>query len=716
MSNIENRNIINNLTEQLSRIDSQHVQLNEGNDGIAQASHSLGGRILNWVKNIFSSEDAQRNKACLSFVENSVQQNLGDGYSDMFRIKLDDAMQSGKPISGRQIATVLRELSEIKTENEQIILGNCQKANAKIIEGLFNPMDRQVSEKITGILERSHLSMADFPQAGIEKLISSLITAAGEVSEQTLAPLDEEAILGLIDGQMNLPINNIVHQKCDLLVANSEFSLKSMLENALSAAGLTGEISDKLADHYAYNAGYSLSQTALGSDRIMPTQEQANAAIQKAVAKFSDALLEINETAMPDALKAVFVKNLLNINNISKDLIKVSAQCLTPQNLQTVQTIFNRATEATPFSAKADMIALEASIARNILDANAQGAELGGDQMTDIYDLFATTSMGYLSDTQAISGLNKILPTRTLFDLQMEVKKPQLTADEKFSVDTAGKLLISLMRERAETTREHQVVDTYMFGVPAGVLYPEDQIALETQNTGKTTFAPTITAGKAKIIATMQASVNENRAPLMGQSFDHELANATEYLATLAPETKEHSNTLQSLANITRSANSDYGKFIRPFSNAFIKDFARGNEWVVNGVPLENTIGSESDEDKLKKMKDLVATFNDDPVLAGKVLGELHQGMIGTLYEGLQLNPDIAPWFPDFMMTQADNIVQNMKFDITANPDGTFAVNVQFAQQKFSGLGVQASVQLLLTDFENDRPTITVVDAIITNQ
>ncbi len=711
MANVMDGNAITRMANQLGRMGDEHVQLNNQGTGIVRSSGSVFGRMINWISSTFSNHEAQKNLDCLTFVRNSVQANMGDAYSELFNVKIGDAILKGKPVSGREVAVALRELTAMKTENDSIALENAIQTNERIIDSLFNPMNATMREKMTPYLAQRGFTVENFPKEAMDNFVRALNTHAELYSTDNLIAVDDARVIGFIDNAIIESVNEAIGIKGEELVANVDPSIKAQLESALTKHGLTGKIPDCLVKEYADQASRSMYLSVSEVPGQIPTQEVANAQVAKKVSKFAENIGVFNEINLPSDIKAHLIKSVFESRAVSKNLIDASAACLTEENIETVRTLFALGNGSKPLSLKTEMLALEEKIRAMNIAAHERDRTSGANETDALQRIVIGAFHNIITEASPAGSMRNALALRTAYDLQIEDNNAQIPEDEISAFKLAKNLTMMHMIQFAEGPVERNNIDFYSREIPDGMLFPDDLVAIEKANLGKSTYAPTVIGeNKEKVINFLQADKNNSPSKTIEDGVTSQLARYTDALNKLHPDTPEHKNIAKEYNAFVEKISSELNTYLAPFSEVFILDFSRGIQLSVDGTFLANLRDSDSDQTKLEKMQNLVSCF-PNRATAAKVLRELHQNCFNSMYQALQLNKQTTDATVDFLTAEAKTIAQEMKFEVTTNSDGTFSVKAQLAHQKTSGDSVQAKLQLHISNVADAKPTITVLDA-----
>ncbi|SIO28837.1 hypothetical protein [Halodesulfovibrio marinisediminis] len=297
-----NINSLSSMATSLQQVGKEHLTLQDGS--LTPKTSSLGGRILNWIRSR-KPEGKSPNLAVASRLLNTMQSTDGitDAQKSYAEKLLHKALESGRPISGREAAKTIREFVSIKTSEDSYAkesrMINAQGLTKHMLSGTPSKFDACVNsqaerfglskDQLTGeevskmkqqfethLLQKAAMSDHSLSEKEGSELGDEVCRMA--ILGKTQAAITSQAKLVTSHNSMDDPLPNLLFQEATKRGLDVPVRLDLM-------EGLSKSIEDKL-----FNA------CLLKEPCQQPTFEKASEIALKVVNKHLDCMQTIQES------------------------------------------------------------------------------------------------------------------------------------------------------------------------------------------------------------------------------------------------------------------------------------------------------------------------------------------------------------------------------------------------------------------------------------
>ncbi len=466
------------IAANLAAAGNREITMNAQNRMVA-VDNSFNGRLVRWVTSFFSDTEKTRNKACFDFIKGNVDTHLGADYTTLFKLRMQNNVEYGKPISARKVSIVLDELINLKAENEALKASNASNLNQDMIDFCFEKFPNNCPNFLSA-LEQSGLTLADVSEDNINSIKAFLLEGADEHYTHNLEVASEDFIKNKMDNVLNSLPAEIKQRKNKEAILEAKPQLTELINKTIENQGIKCEVTDTFVNNLI--------------KKILQKNSQASSVLSKQaiddlfnaeVGKCSDILARINQSMLSDKAKQALTKSVLSSLIPTQNMLDVAIKCLSEENIKTLNGLFfdeDNQARVTIREAieKTNAIILDA---RN--DFEKIGVEYGQEEIMTSSLLVAHTVKNYSEEARANEPLKTSLAYNTLYDLQLVFGQEEKKAKDSGTAENHIEIFISTqsvvlarMLIEAYTNSELEVY-LRSHATIADLLTPEDRAAIE---------------------------------------------------------------------------------------------------------------------------------------------------------------------------------------------------------------------------------------------
>lgn len=658
---------LQNFATQMETIGRNYVGMNEAMQ-VAQQTSSLGGRIS--VRHHANDAGSiHLNKLAAQTISNMLKSTDGitEGQKGLVDNLLHKALESGKPIRGREVAQMVREFVSIKTSEDKFAM-EMRKLNAKglgeqMLQGNPSKFDEVLNERI----EHFGLSHEDFSAEDVAKMKQDFANRLQTKAAQSPNSLTLEGGMEVARDAMLVPVNMEFKNKINAAAAlvSAHGTAADALPTAMAAKaaerGITTPIRPDQMASLAKKIEVKLEDSCYNPVQ-MPTPALARSVQETIINKFLDSMEDVDNSALPENQKDFLKKAISDSGTLfTRGMVQgvchgIPAATNFLTAMQNPALANNR--ELTKQTGDAYLAAIRNACSRNFL-VPGQGADETAS-MRSVIGNVALANKGVSSfDGHTPSGI-----ARGMHDTLIRSGSPLST----YIHDTYANL-----NEDEKYLFNHEITSSI------------GQMTMRLQeDIDPNESAPTLDRFQTLGACTYAQAKERVPADFNPQGIDKAAFTAAvgqDFITSLVDNPNSYTPFQNSAAaddQMTAAEKTEMSAFVNQLGDQFMKDFERIG-MVIDGERCGGN-GCGHDLKKLHtEVSKLLAHFPNVET-ARQVCSPFHQGTVAVLFNQLMAMPESKDAMMQDMMTR--KITESFTFFVNTNEDGTYTAQLDLGSEK----------------------------------